>query len=107
MGKKSLIFIVLFLIIILSICLIFYLHQKNNNVDNFYNQYKDTAVISLYNNPYIPDGFKKVETEKSSWQLEDGIPKGWNDGLVIEDPNGNQFVWVPVKLSIEDTKNTK
>lgn len=107
MGKKSLIFIVLFLIIILSICLIFYLHQKNNNVDNFYNQYKDTAVISLYNNPYIPDGFKKVETEKSSWQLEDGIPKGWNDGLVIEDPNGNQFVWVPVKLSIEDTKKYK
>jgi len=53
--------------------------------------------ISTYNNPIVPEGFKKVETETASWELEDDIPKGWNNGLVIEDEIGNQFVWVPVK----------
>lgn len=50
---------------------------------------------SSYNNPIIPEGFKKVETETASWELENGVPKGWDSGLVIEDENGNQFVWVP------------
>ncbi len=53
-------------------------------------------TISRYNNPTIPDGFKAVETNNASWDLDNqGVPKGWNDGLVIEDSNGNQFVWVP------------
>ncbi len=53
---------------------------------------------STYNNPIIPEGFHKTETKEASWKLENGIPKGWNDGLVIEDNIGNQFVWVPVNL---------
>ncbi len=54
--------------------------------------------ISSYNNPIIPKGFKKVETDSASWELNEGIPIGWNDGLVIEDEEGNQFVWVPVNI---------
>lgn len=54
--------------------------------------------ICTYDNPIVPEGFKKVETTEASWELENGVPKGWNNGLVIEDEKGNQFVWVPVNL---------
>ena len=50
----------------------------------------------------VPNGFKKVETETASWELENGIPKGWNNGLVIEDEIGNQFVWIPVPDRYEE-----
>lgn len=53
--------------------------------------------IATFNNPIVPTGFKKVETETATWEEENGIPKGWNEGLVIEDEIGNQFVWVPVE----------
>ena len=50
-----------------------------------------------YNNPVIPVGFK-TSNEGASWSLSaDGTyVTGWNDGLVIQDGSGNQFVWVPV-----------
>lgn len=47
------------------------------------------GLPATYNNPIIPKGFKAVNTS-TTW------PTGWNDGLVIEDSNGNQFVWIPV-----------
>ena len=51
-----------------------------------------------YKNPIIPEGFKSVETESASWKLDqDGNPIGWDNGLVIEDKIGNQFVWIPIK----------
>ena len=42
-----------------------------------------------YDNPIIPKGFKAIE-DGTVW------PTGWNNGLVIQDTSGNQFVWVPV-----------
>ncbi len=49
-----------------------------------------------YNNPVIPVGFK-TSNEGASWKSSDGeTVDGWNSGLVIEDKDGNQFVWVPV-----------
>ncbi len=42
-----------------------------------------------YSNPIIPKGFKAIN-DGTKW------PTDWNKGLVIEDVNGNQFVWVPV-----------
>jgi hypothetical protein len=42
-----------------------------------------------YNNPIIPKGFKAIN-DGTIW------PTGWNEGLIIEDTVGNQFVWVPV-----------
>ena len=49
-----------------------------------------------YNNPVIPVGFKAVETTKASWESKDGVVEGWNDGLVIIDEVGNEYVWIPV-----------
>ena len=49
-----------------------------------------------YKNPIIPEGFHTASWEKQ----EDGAIKGWNNGLVIEDDKGNQFVWVP--CTVED-----
>lgn len=62
------------------------------------NYAKTEKKFSTYNNPIIPEGFHKVETKEASWKIENGIPIGWDNGLVIEDNNGNQFVWVPVNL---------
>ncbi|MDD2376038.1 MAG: hypothetical protein PHD15_00035 [Clostridia bacterium] len=44
---------------------------------------------ATYNNPIIPKGFKAIN-DGAVW------PTDWNNGLVIEDESGNQFVWVPV-----------
>lgn len=56
--------------------------------------------IPCYYNPVIPQGFKAIgneedETidEKAKW----GEQNAYLYGLVIEDNNGNQFVWVPVE----------
>ncbi len=53
----------------------------------------------------MPEGFKKVETDTASWEIENGVPKGWNNGLVIEDEIGNQFVWVKAKETREPEEN--
>lgn len=51
-----------------------------------------------FQNPVIPVGFKAVQTSDATWDDSDNddVPDGWNDGLVISDENGNEFVWVPV-----------
>lgn len=60
----------------------------------------DNATINggepNYNNPVIPKGFFPVNTHDASWNISLGIPTGWNNGLVIQDASGNQFVWVPI-----------
>jgi len=33
----------------------------------------ELTKISKYNNPIVPEGFKKVETETASWEMEDDI----------------------------------
>ncbi len=95
MKKNFLIFLICITIIISLFIIICY--------KVLYKSEKNTAYIktekynhSSYNNPIVPNGFKKVETKTASWELEKGIPKGWNNGLVIEDEIGNQFVWIPV-----------
>ncbi len=49
-----------------------------------------------YQNPVIPVGFRTVNTEDAKWKVKGNEVEGWNNGLVIEDSEGNQFVWVPV-----------
>ena len=56
--------------------------------------------IPSFYNPVIPKGFKAINTEqdetideKAKW----GEQNAYLYGLVIEDSNGNQFVWVPVE----------
>lgn len=53
-------------------------------------------------NPVIPGGFTIVDTPKAEWKYKDDAKTevlGWNDGLVIKDGEGNEFVWVPCSES--------
>jgi type II secretory pathway pseudopilin PulG len=54
-----------------------------------------------YNNPVIPAGFVAVNTTAASWN---NLGVDYNNGLVIQDANGNQFVWVPVDASVPYAK---
>ena len=73
----------------------FFKFSKENDIVNNYNDNKiieeyrmyGNAINSNYGNqipqkPYVPEGFSYVEGE-------------WNTGFVIQDENGNQYVWVP------------
>ena len=74
-----------------------YKKEENRNIKGEY-EYS-------YNNPVIPRGFIAVETSNASWKIDEkGIPKGWNNGLVIKDDNNNEFVWVPCALQ-ENNEN--
>ena len=55
------------------------------------------------NNPIIPKDFYPVNTEKAKWTYDSTNNKvaDVDEGLVIMDEKGNQFVWVPVE-HIED-----
>ena len=56
-----------------------------------------TGIYPAYNNPVIPVGFKAVNSGASWDDSEpDGIVDGWNNGLVIQDENENEYVWIPV-----------
>lgn len=73
-----------------------------------------TGADYTYYNPVIPVGFKTVPTRDASWRSTNGIQvDGWNNGLVIEDSQGNQFMWVPsngtntVENSIAQTQINK
>ena len=51
------------------------------------------------NNPIIPKDFYPVNTEKAKWAFDSTNNKvtDVDEGLVIMDEKGNQFVWVPVR----------
>lgn len=56
--------------------------------------------IPCFYNPVIPQGFKAVgnkDDETIDLQAKWGEQNAYLYGLVIEDKNGNQFVWVPVE----------
>ena len=56
--------------------------------------------IPSFYNPVIPKGFKAINTEQDETIDENanwGAQNSYLYGLVIEDANGNQFVWVPVE----------
>ena len=105
---KKYIITIICVILLLSIIILTILLTKNKENDKQVNNIDTIKQISQYNNPIIPEGFKKVETDFASWNLENGIPIGWNKGLVIEDSIGNQFVWIPVNLKeLHYSKNAK
>lgn len=94
-NKKYNIIIFIAIIIILVICLYFIIFHKESKDKEI----RKIEVISKYNNPIIPNGFHSVDTEDAKWiKQEDGTIQGWNNGLVIEDEKGNQFVWVPINI---------
>ncbi len=58
-------------------------------------------------NPTIPEGYKPVDTETSSWGDGSNAPteENVNNGLVIEDRNGSQFVWIPVETAVASSES--
>lgn len=101
MGKKKFLYflgIIAFLGILVTIIILNWNNFTNSNLENEM-AISDNVQNYSYNNPIVPEGFKKVETSTASWNLENNIPVGWNNGLVIEDEIGNQFVWIPVNLN--------
>lgn len=102
MNKNKLVIcIIIMLCVIVCISLFFLKINKDNVSVNENNSNINVEIVSEYNNPIIPMGFKKIETNEASWELDNNIPKGWNKGLVIEDDLGNQFVWVPLNIKSE------
>ena len=97
--KKYLVIIIVFVALI-CICIFNSLGyvKERENTENKENLKNIDKVIYSYNNPIIPNGFSKVETKGASWKIENEIPIGWDNGLVIEDGIGNQFVWIPVNI---------
>lgn len=63
----------------------------NGESDSLKIEVNEIAEISS-NNPYIPEGFKEVGSSVE-------------EGFVIEDESGNQYVWIPVE-SGKLTRNT-
>ena len=53
------------------------------------------------NNPTIPEGFKPIDTETSSWE---DVEENVNNGLVIQDKVGNEFVWIPVATAVSSSE---
>lgn len=93
MSKKILkLIIVIAIIIVLG--LIVYTTIKHFKDEKLMGKHYE--IISTYNNPIVPEGFKAVDTENAKWLKENEIVRDWNKGLVIEDSIGNQFVWIPV-----------
>lgn len=105
--KKTNVFIIILLLIVLSVlCVLIYINDKENYQIDYNNVLKIGTVVTennrtltsgkaTYMNPIIPVGFKAVN-DGASWEISGDAIKGWNDGLIIEDENGSQFVWVPV-----------
>lgn len=92
---RNIIIFLLLLTMTVSCTIIFKSKSHESNIEN---EKSPIKKISSYNNPIVPEGFRKVETDTASWELKEGIPQGWNKGLVIEDELGNQFVWVPLDI---------
>ncbi len=59
-----------------------YFEKLANDENEYYYDIIHKHYEDRFFQPYIPDGFTLVEGE-------------WNTGLVIQDENENQFVWVP------------
>ena len=58
------------------------------------------------NNPTIPAGYKPVTVGEAKWPEIGTAPEvtSVNEGLVIQDKAGNQFVWIPVETPVSDTE---
>ena len=67
--------------------------EKNSTIDG--EAYSST-------NPIIPAGFRAINTTTSSWDAVSGPEV--DNGLVIQDESGNEFVWVPVPEDISTTE---
>ena len=104
------IFIVVFIIIVTILSIVKIVLIDSNRREKLLVDYSDVIAVGTFvegenrtligtaptfKNPIIPVGFKAVN-DGASWEISEDYIIGWNDGLVIEDEKGSQFVWVPV-----------
>ena len=70
------------------------------NPDKITGIFKEASTINgeegNKNNPVIPEEFKPINEGEANWGDGTSEPPGINEGLVIEDSEGNQYVWIPV-----------
>ena len=63
--------------------------KKQNEIDDLKEKTSKLKEKTNYNKPYLPEGFNYLEGN-------------WSDGYVIQDDEGNEFVWVPCRVYIND-----
>ena len=94
---------------------IFYVEGIELDDEMFYTDYtKEDADKQPVESQIIEPG---VKADKNKIYIDDGkvatIPQGFtilpeaskiDDGLVIEDVDGNQFVWIPVETAVSETE---
>ncbi len=82
--------------------------KVNNSIINDFNKPFLQNKEASFQNPVIPVGFKPEDTKDAHWNSTDGnIVDDWNKGLVIQDYDGNEFVWIPVHSNdIIENENT-
>ena len=84
--------------------------ETSPEIDEETGLFKQTSTIDGSepgaNNPTIPEGFKPIETETSSWGDGKNPPLSTdvNNGLVIQDSVGNEFVWIPVETPVSQSE---
>ena len=90
----------------------YYMTTSITELETFSDVYETTQKYEEYENVVYEDGTSKQELVGTAY-----IPAGFKvatssmtkhikSGLVIEDENGNQFVWIPVKDAVYDGKTT-
>lgn len=85
---------------------IFKLDSKNNlDIGKITDESKtfNQKATGTYYNPIVPAGFAPINEDDAIW----GSSDGWNNGLVIKDENGNEFVWIPVESSNDEEFENK
>lgn len=85
---------------------IFKLDSKNNlDIGKITDESKtfNQKTTGTYYNPIVPAGFAPINEDDAIW----GSSDGWNNGLVIKDENGNEFVWIPVESSNDEEFENK
>lgn len=85
---------------------IFKLDSKNNlDIGKITDESKtfNQKTTGTYYNPIVPKGFAPINEDDAIW----GSSDGWNNGLVIKDEKGNEFVWIPVESSNDEEFENK
>ena len=94
--KKNKIFLIISLTFLMLCLIIFIIYKNEPIIGQNIEENKGEIVPSMV--PVIPEGFHSVKVSENDWEEKDGVIQNWDKGLVIEDTNGNQFVWVPCSL---------
>ena len=83
--------------------------QIKDNLNQVINEQENTTVYDEYNNPVeIPAGFKVVPhgiTDVTYEYSENQNSPTVQDGIVVSDKDGNQFVWIPLETDTNPIKN--